>query len=105
MMVSDKMIQKFTNLLWGYLGKTTNEKNRVEITQQIVNAAWTEFDPDDEKTWPKEEKHYYVNLKDPDTLGTKDIVLHWWHNNDHTLLWPLAIRYADPQDLMFNKEV
>tara|TARA_R110000772_G_C13310276_1_gene440166 strand:+ start:17014 stop:17337 length:324 start_codon:yes stop_codon:yes gene_type:complete len=104
MSVSNKMVQKFTNLLYGYLGKTANEKVREEITQQIVNAAWTEFDFTD-LSEIEQNKPYLIMHR----YGVSDARLEDWEgdiswHNDEGLPFGEVTHYADPNDLLYVRK-
>lgn len=67
------------------------------VAQEVVNAAWHKFHPDDESTWPTEDKKYLV-------MHPKWDDLQWQANSSlsRDVFWKAVTHYADPQDLMFK---
>lgn len=84
--------------------------NPKSIAQDVINAAWTKFDPDNNSTWPKtigpwwvvtsdkdEEdgafKAYFLDKKFHHTVGTRKGTRNRYHDRN-------VICYADPQNLI-----
>jgi len=77
--------------------------------QAVINAAWIEFDPDDESTWPNDDvfKDWYLDIE-----GTPVVSTFGTHKTDYPKHWRgvlvnynikigKSIRYADPIDLLY----
>lgn len=94
MTVSDKMVHQVAD---GY---------DIANAQEVVNAAWTEFNPDAESTWPTEiNKVYSVEIV---YEGKTYFEYVFWvkgnvHNHFSSAGNSFIVRYADPQDLMFKE--
>lgn len=90
MTVSDKMMDA---LLKG------SDRTTRQATQAVVNAAWTEFDPDDESSWPDVNTWVWWEMKtETGTKIARQYLAYFALNDELATL----ISYADPQDLMFK---
>lgn len=68
--------------------------------QAVVNAAWTKFDLEDEKTWPKHEGLSFVMCKQFVNPHIATFHLGFWRCLDYKSSPEITVtEYADPQNL------
>ena len=95
-MVSGKMIEGAYGLsCWVHHATQFYKGTPKKLVQAVVNAAWVEFDADDESTWPDEHKWLFWETQDGNVIQD----LQYFKLVDKL---DILIRYADPQDLMFK---
>lgn len=97
MAVSDKMAIVIKDYIEWLMGIAFPD-SEAEITQSIINAAWTDFNPDDESTWPKKVAPLLIETFDG------EIVILWWHKRNLSTWTSTVSRYADPEHFRYEGE-
>lgn len=76
------------------------ERSANEIAQDVINAAWTKFDIEDEKTWPTHEGLSFVMCKQFVNPHIATFHLGIWRCLDYKSSPEITVtEYADPQNL------
>ena len=78
-----------------------DEEQLNKAVQEAVNKAWTDFDPEDESTWPYPldtllGAFFWCEDEDGD-IDYMEYDIYQWKRYK-------TIRYADPQDLKFEED-
>lgn len=92
-MVNEKMINTVYDM-------TDGIEYAEEIAQAVINAAWTDFDPEDESTWPKTEMAPSGDkwvIQATNLMGEIVFASMKFHLNTG---WRYHVHYADPADIM-----
>ena len=87
-----------------------DEEQLNKAVQEAVNKAWTDFDPEDESTWPEKNKILWLEWcwtgDDTPLINRNMFNGRRWTNlpiaPDMGKGSAIPIRYADPQDLKFE---
>lgn len=95
MAVSDKMVKSgcdaFNDLL--------TEDDYACPIQAIINAGWTDFDPDDESTWPKTNNDNWLVEQKNRCIDYVE-----WDDDYAPEEWENVIRYADLEHFRYEGE-